>query len=258
VFRFPYLIYTNFIAVNVDSSDGSSSEDDSLPIRKVAKKLFPDSSKRKGKLQEIVELDDSDEEPVTSPSKRKRMAVQSNDDDDSDIVSSPLKRRRPATQAQDEDEDEDEDIAPPIKKPILQKRRHRSDKEKKLELLKRKRAGENIDEVTDSSSGSDAPRAGIYDSDANSDLQVLSEFEDEESDIETSKPKKASKTRSSRGRKLEKEKKKDENEYDSDFVDDDDDGPLGVPVGLMQIPLEFTHQAHKPLKEHFRDAVELV
>lgn len=187
------------------------------------------------------------------------------DDDDSDIVSSPMKRRRPATQLQDDEEEEEEeheandDEALPIRKPELRKRRHRSDKEKKLELLKRKRAGENIEEVTDSSSDSDKPRVGIYDSDANSDLHVLSDFEDEESGIETTKAHKVKNaTKSGRGKKVEKEKKKNENEYDSDFVVDDEDGPLGVPVGLMDIPLEFTHQAHKPLKEHFRDAVELV
>jgi len=27
-------------------------------------------------------------------------------------------------------------------------------------------------------------------------------------------------------------------------------------IGLLDIPLEFTHAAHKPLKEHFKDAVE--
>jgi len=246
--------------VNVDSSDGSSAEDEALPIRKVEKTLFPSSSKGKGsgKTKETVELDDSDEEVFTSPLKRRRTVIQS--DDDSDIVSSPMKRRRPATQPQDtdeDDEDKDEEVARPIRRPLPQKRRHRSDKEKKLELLKRKRAGENIEEVTDSSSDSDGPRGGIYDSDANSDLQVLSEFEDEETDVETNNPKKAKKpSRSSRGNKERTDKKKNENEYDSDFVVDDDDGPLGVPVGLLGIPLEFTHQAHKPLKEHFRDAVE--
>ena len=268
--------------VNLDSSNGSSPEEDDLSIRKVQKVLFPSASKGRGKItgngkakaKETVELDSSDEEPLTSPLKRRRKAVVKSDDDDSDIVSSPLKRRRPVLQQldeEDDDEEEEEEEEEVITRKHVserenrgrgqqQKRRHRSEKEKKLELLKRKRAGEDLDAVTDSSSDSDGPRGGIYDSDANSDLLVLSEFEDEEEyDEEANKTKKSKKLpSSSRKNNKRKDHQKDENQYDSDFVVDDDEGPLGVPVGLMDIPLEFTHQAHKPLKEHFRDAVELV
>ena len=45
-------------------------------------------------------------------------------------------------------------------------------------------------------------------------------------------------------------------EYDEDFVDDDDEGALGAPLGLEDIPLEFTRHAHKKPREHFKDAVE--
>jgi hypothetical protein len=31
----------------------------------------------------------------------------------------------------------------------------------------------------------------------------------------------------------------------------------GVPMGINDIPLEFTHAAHKPLREHFKDAVSV-
>ena len=43
---------------------------------------------------------------------------------------------------------------------------------------------------------------------------------------------------------------------DSDFVVEDDEDPLGVPLGLLDIPLKFRHAAHKPMKEHFKDAIE--
>ncbi|CAK7562495.1 MAG: hypothetical protein SEPTF4163_000343 [Sporothrix epigloea] len=52
----------------------------------------------------------------------------------------------------------------------------------------------------------------------------------------------------------------------SDFIDDSHVGPLGAPDSLTaedeqamlrrEIPLQFTFQAHKPLKSHFKDAVE--
>ena len=44
-------------------------------------------------------------------------------------------------------------------------------------------------------------------------------------------------------------------EYEEDFVDDDED-TVGIPVGLEEIPLEFTRHAHKKAKAHFKDAVE--
>ena len=44
-------------------------------------------------------------------------------------------------------------------------------------------------------------------------------------------------------------------EYEEDFVDDEED-TVGIPVGLEEIPLEFTRHAHKKAKEHFKDAVE--
>jgi len=48
----------------------------------------------------------------------------------------------------------------------------------------------------------------------------------------------------------------DNDEYDEDFVVDDADDALGAPLGLDDIPLEFTRHAHKKPKEHFKDAVE--
>ena len=44
-------------------------------------------------------------------------------------------------------------------------------------------------------------------------------------------------------------------EYDDDFLDDADD-TMGAPLGLEEMPLEFTRHAHKKPLEHFKDAVE--
>lgn len=100
-------------------------------------------------------------------------------------------------------------------------RRHRTAKEKTMELLKRKRAGEDIDELTESESDAESAK-GAYDTD--SDLQVLSEFEDEEESPEQVKEKrpKAKTTRRRASGDVE-------DHYDSEFVVDDDDAPLGVP-----------------------------
>jgi hypothetical protein len=40
-----------------------------------------------------------------------------------------------------------------------------------------------------------------------------------------------------------------------DFIVDDSDDLIGAPVHL-DMPIEFTSHSHKPLKEHFRDAIE--
>jgi len=108
-----------------------------------------------------------------------------------------------------------------------------------MELLKRRRAGENIEQVTDSESDSD-------EGDEDEEFQKLSEFEDEEPSPEnTRKPAKG------------KARKQNSDSDTDDFVIEDEDGPLGIPTEhLAQIPLEFTSAAHKPVKEHFRDVIE--
>lgn len=187
--------------------------------------------------QEIEEDDEDDEEPVTSPLKRPRMIALESDSESE--VSSPAKTRRISGKSKS-----------PVPSRVLRKpRRHRTAKEKTMELLKRKRAGENISELTETESDSDEEEAkGAYDTD--SDLHALSEFEDEE---ESPDQENRTKSKSTRRHAVTGN----EDHYDSEFVVDDDDDPLGIPdIGLHDIPLEFTHAAHKPLKEHFKDAVE--
>ena len=43
---------------------------------------------------------------------------------------------------------------------------------------------------------------------------------------------------------------------DDEFVTSDEEAPLGAPSALADMPLEYTRHSHKPLKDHFKDAVE--
>lgn len=245
--------------------ESDEDEDDirSSPPKRLARLAIPDDededeeeedvqlpSSRKRRPKATVESDEDESDPIMlSPLKRTRQPVES---DESDIKSSPSKRRRKPHR---DEVSSDSDLPSPGRIPRGAKsdstsktpprftrqqktaRRHRTEKEKKMELLKRRRAGENIEQVTDSESESDEEND-------DDEFQKLSEFEDEEESPEQArKPAK----RSSRNRGQDS---------DDDFVVEDDEGPLGIPDHMAQIPLEFTHAAHKPIKEHFRDVVE--
>lgn len=220
-----------------------SEEDDILP-----------PSPRKRVPRATTEMDEDESQPIVSPLKRSRKPIES---DDSDIVSSPMKRRRnsqrevelssgsdfpsPSKMAASSNRSSTSQTPPRFTRQQKTARKHRTEKQKKMELLKRRRAGENIEQVTDSESDSD-------EEDEDEELQKLSEFEDEEPSPEsTRKPV-----------KFKARKQNSDGEGDSDdFVIEDEDGPLGIPTEhLAQIPLEFTAAAHKPIKEHFRDVVE--
>ncbi|KAH6724364.1 hypothetical protein BKA61DRAFT_28404 [Leptodontidium sp. MPI-SDFR-AT-0119] len=212
--------------------------------------------KRRRATQVLEDDEDEDDyDPVISPLKRSRHVAESDDSDD--IAPSPMKRRRPVV-----DSDSDSDLpsinklsrkekgkerarstSGPPETPMRTRaktRRHRTAKEKQMELLRRRRAGENIEELTESES----------EEDDEDDFQKLDEFDDEEdSPDQVKKPPKA-KVRRQRG------DSSDEQAGESDFVIEDNDGPLGVPNYAHLMPLEFTQAAHKPLKEHFRDVVE--
>lgn len=237
-------------------SRDSESEDDirSSPVKR----------RRQIKAAQYDE-DEENDEPVISPLKRGRQVVEP--DDSEDIVASPLKRRRPDVRPQSDSDDlpsltelskrkgnekgkGKERAGAPIEPPETpmrtrqaKARRHRTAKEKTMELLKRRRAGENIEELTESESDED---------DDDDDFQKLVEFDDEEGSPE--QPKKSSKSKSKVRR--QRGDSSDEEAGESDFVTDDADGPLGVPDYAQLMPLEFTQAAHKPLKEHFRDVVE--
>ncbi len=214
-------------------------EEDILVVRSSARRRL---RKRVEEDNEDHAPDDDDEDPISSPLKRRRMMAEG--DSESDPFTSPSKRFRPGPIGQKGVESKAKENTMRITRQQQRNKPHRTAREKKLELLRRQRAGEKIIQLSSSESDTDEPRQGIYDS--NSDLEVLSEFEDEEKD---------------EAEGIEEVRRSlissNQNDNDDEFIVDDDDVPLGVPDhGLNEIPLEFTHHAHKPLKEHFKDAVE--
>ncbi|KAI9646555.1 hypothetical protein NHQ30_004550 [Ciborinia camelliae] len=250
-------LFSQKLTAQMQSSDESceeadvDSEDDILSSstrRRQATRIVPQVALENSS-------DDPDDEPPTSPMKRKRPMIIS-DDDDSDI-GSPVKRTKVVNESDSDDDlplttklskptPESDSPAPPSQ--VNRKRspkKHRTAKQKQLEILKRKRAGESNPVLTDSESEEVEVR-GLYDSDSD----ALTTFEDEE-DEEAEKEIQETRKRKS----PKKPARENEDEYDSDFVDDNDDGLIGVPDYSM-IPLEFTAAAHKPLKEHFSEAVE--
>lgn len=246
---------------------------------------------RRSKSKEIVAIssdEDSDSDIVEQPPARKRKAESSleekelpsrkrrrstsSEEDDQPVRSSPTKRRKQVAREEISDESDSEPAVPtrrlaetPRKgqqtlqtkssttkkgklEPARQTRqmntpkKHRTEKQKKLELLKRRRAGEKIDELTESSSDYQE-EGGVYDSDASH--AALSVFDDEESEEGGIEQVRQSLRPGNR------------NMDDDSFIVSDDDAPLGAPASsLHEIPLEFTHHAHKHLKEHFKDAIE--
>jgi hypothetical protein len=230
-----------------------SSDDDLVEITNIS------YSTTKQPLSVTEPTEDSDDDVVlTSPAKRRRMLSIGDAQDSDDVVSSPSKRRRRTGRVHEESSDSDRaahgkridkeetsrDHSAPqrVTRQQQKTKAHRTAKEKQLEILRRKRAGEDP-ELTPSSTEDDGLRRGVYDTD--SDLEVLSDFDDDEEEEENEE----SIRQSIRGIN--------NNEYDDDFVVDDEDEAIGVPgFSLHDIPLEFTHRAHQKLVDHFKDAVE--
>ncbi|KAK4190442.1 hypothetical protein QBC35DRAFT_449411 [Podospora australis] len=230
--------------------------------------------------------EDSDDTPLVIPSssrKKRRVVLSDNsgsdsdsDDDDQPVVSSTAKRRRlvrgssPIKPTIQDKGSEDDDS--PTKRPSSVRRSAKKPltaKEKARELLRRKRAGEVVNEDdSDTEDEDEEPvRKGLYDTD--SDNVALSEFEDDDEEVEALQPeketpnkKKPSPSKKGKSKTNSQEEDSDNAVTDSedsldDFVVDDPDGMLGVPDdALMGIPLEFTRHSHKKLKDHFRDVVE--
>ncbi|TGO61679.1 hypothetical protein BCON_0025g00040 [Botryotinia convoluta] len=251
-------LFSQKLAAPIESSDESceeadeDSEDDILPSstrRRQATRIVP-------RVTLEIDSDDPDDEPPTSPMKRKRPTIISDDEDS--IVRSPVKRTRVVDKSDSDDDlppmttlskttpPESDSPAPSTqvrrKEP---RRKHRTAKQKQLEILKRKRAGESNPVLTESESDEEEV-GGLYDSGSD----ALTTFEDEEDEEVEEEVQETRKRKSPK-----KPVRENEDEYDSDFVDDDDVGLLGVPDYAM-IPLHLTAAAHKPLREHFVEAVE--
>ncbi|KAI1110749.1 hypothetical protein F5Y14DRAFT_342072 [Nemania sp. NC0429] len=240
------------IIIDDDSDDDSDEEEPLPPIQSSPRKrrrtsvvsidsdapILPASLARKTSRQALAELDDSDED-IISPSKKRKISHHSSPSVPAD-KRTPGKLKRPSAVA-----------SSPVKKAH---KAHRSEKQKKMELLRRRRAGEKIDQLTSSESSSgEGDKRGIYDSNSEGEFEVLREFDDEEQQQEEIEEKPASR-RDKQKRKRGKSTDPQGSGSDlDDFVTDDDDAPLGAPA---DIPLEFTFNAHRPLKEQFPFVIE--
>jgi hypothetical protein len=250
---------------NAIATGDEGDDDDRLPDILEIKTSSGNQRKPGAKVVDLMEIDedDEDESMFVRPSRKRARAtgVGGTDDDDEDPISPSLLKRRRAMSTDNEESDASASMARALqkefddehqKKHLTRKQQprkvvHRTAAQKKIELLRRKRAGEDISEVTSTESDEGDMARGLYDSTSDSERQALAEFDDEEKesgddDIE--------KVRDSL-------QPGNSNRYDDEFIVDDDDEALGVPGhGLLDIPLRFTKQAHKPLKEHFKDAMD--
>ncbi|KAI9718029.1 MAG: hypothetical protein M1812_004287 [Candelaria pacifica] len=242
-----------------------------LPSASIPTRTPLKASASAGHKLTTTEGDDSDE-IVISPVKRVKLqqsgsrpaaptTTDSSHETDSDEESQPLitptrKRRysmpKPLASQQDlEDLEEDLEV---LHESNLEARRTRTrstpaKKEKakrRLEILRQRRAGEKVTTVSSSSDGEQGPKRGIYDSD--SEELSLSDNGDE-SPLEEGNVSGIEAIRET----LRSDRR---DEYDADFVDDGEEDTIGAPLGLEDIPIEFTRHAHKRLVEHFKDAIE--
>ncbi|KXJ97666.1 hypothetical protein Micbo1qcDRAFT_230260 [Microdochium bolleyi] len=223
--------------------DENEDEDDEDPI-------LPPSSAMRRRRPPRVDLDESDDE-VVSPAKRRRMQQ--------------LTPQRAAADSEDESSPKRSKgrllRTPQLSSPTKRERHkgHRTEKQKKMELLRRRRAGEKISQLTDSESEvDDDARRGMYDTDSDDGLQVLKEFDDDEEEeeveeIEQPSSRSRKKSKKNTPPRSQKARESEGSEDLDDFVVEDDDAPLGVPIA---IPLQFTRQAHLPLKDQFPFVVE--
>jgi Domain of unknown function (DUF4211) len=250
-------------AIAIEDED-EDHDDKLLDISEI--KAFPCKQRKLGaKVVDLMELDEENDgsEDIFVPSRKRARATEAEgtDDDDEDPISPSLLKRRKAMSTDIEESDASASIAKTLQKEFDDANRgkrltrqqqprktvHRTAAQKKIELLRRKRAGEDISEVTSTESDEEDMARGLYDSTSDSDLQALAKFDDEENDSGDDNIEKVRDSLRPGNR----------NQYDDGFIVDDDDEALGVPGhGLFDIPLRFTNQAHKPLKEHFRDAID--
>lgn len=277
------------IVVNLEDSSGeeepNARSSQSLPNQEAvndesddAPLVTPRSSARKKRRVVLAEDEDEeedgeDEEDVQSPTKRRRLTrntravslVDSSDGSDSE-QSQPNRQATPSSRGSASPQ-------PSTRKMRSSARKgHRSEKEKKMELLRRRRAGEKGLTMSDLDTSEEevaGDQGALYDTD--SDHQALDVFDDESDDGGAAEEQPAASAKKAK-KKQKKQKSKasgrgrDANDGGEDSADsegnldgfiDEDDDTLGVPDDALHLmPLEFTRASRKPLKAHFRDAVE--
>ncbi|KAA8651931.1 uncharacterized protein ATNIH1004_000830 [Aspergillus tanneri] len=218
--------------------------------------------------------EESDEEDVISRPRRKLrrgtappktiVLDDSSEESESPIPSSPVKRLRhktspviPQTPRRNLDQDEldlQEDLQD-LQDSVVRETRTRgrlansarAQRQIHLDRLRRRRAKEKQDEDDDVQSGSESAQlesaeesSDEADSDGESAIkQPRFHLMREESDVESSIA-----------------SDEDLDRYEKDFVLEDENDRLGVPVGMEDMPIEFSRHSYKQLKDYFQDAVE--
>ncbi|KAI5860510.1 hypothetical protein GGS23DRAFT_226899 [Durotheca rogersii] len=205
--------------------------------------------------------DDDDAEPVATPHsnrRKRRAAVEPSQDEEE----SPVKARKTAektTPARPPPGLVRGRLSPRTRsarraalsaKNPSSSRGHRSRKQKNLELIRRRRAGEKITDVTESEPSSDEQKRkpALFDSDSEADLHVLTVFHDEEPDVEPPEPQSAPDD-------AQQNANADVEDDLDGFITHDSNALLGAPADI-DIPLQFTSQAHMPLRVQFTHVVE--
>lgn len=220
-----------------------------------------------GKLDEDAHDTDDDDEPIQPSSSRGRRAAVPDPESssDSDLPAKKPKMIQLSSSSSSSSSEAEKTPArrlirkgQPSSSPTKRQKGHRTPKQKNMELLKRRRAGEKIDQLTSSESDSEADKRGLYDTASDDSLQILEEFPDEEEDDEGEPAEEAVPARKPRKQSLvKKDELSGSNDGSdlSDFVIEDDEAPIGAPAHLS-MPYEFTAQARKPPKEQFPFIVE--
>lgn len=118
-------------------------------------------------------------------------------------------------------------------------------RQQQLEALKRSRAegkatsssSRKLDPVEEEDEGDSESERSDTSSSASSSSSSDEPIQEQDSDVES-------------------EVSEDLDQYEADFVLEDNDGTLGAPADLVEMPFEFTRHRYKRLKDHFKDVVE--
>ncbi|MCJ1388115.1 hypothetical protein MMC18_000960 [Xylographa bjoerkii] len=188
--------------------------------------------------------------------RHKAPSFEQESEESEDVVATPSKRKRLSRHTEQSGgrnpprKQDDEDLEEDLK--VLQDTELRTERTRgkavpskwnaALEILKARRIGQNVIDLSSESEAPAGPKRALHDHDSVSEAE-LQENDDQDEDEEW------------RNETIRQSLRDEEGEYDEDFVVDDED-TFGAPDVLEDIPLQFTRHAHKKTKEHFKDVVE--
>lgn len=215
---------------------------------------LPHLSGQRNPKKRAVSSEDSDEDDVFQPTKRRRLTrrVASSADTPSADTSSANESnhesssKEPTTPSQSKQEADC--LYTLMKRGSRRSAQSSRSAKRKFLAYRRRRAGEVISEE-DLSPPSEGHRIAMYDTD--SDHPALEEFEDDEEGVPANES--TSESRNNGNRAVHHGEDDDKM---ADFIVDDDDGPLGAPAELLELPAQFSAKSHRPLQYQFAKAIE--